>query len=249
MPFTPIHAIVALPFARTPLPAGAVAVGAMAPDLPLFFPWVGSYELTHGFPGVLWLSLPVGTRALRDLASRDPTGRVGAAASGGAEGADAVGLGSRTAARSIRDLFTHPDRLGSAWVPALGEKWGPLVGTSWLQYGSSVVGLAGLAAWAVLAYRRAGLVHRSVPTPVAVVRLVAWSAAVAMLVGSFAVRVGLDGIPTTSQQLRDAAFGAGTLAGAAILVIGLLASILVRHLRNRPPENGRHDSHTADRRG
>lgn len=36
MPFTPSHAVVALPFARTPLVPAAIAVGAMAPDLPLF---------------------------------------------------------------------------------------------------------------------------------------------------------------------------------------------------------------------
>jgi hypothetical protein len=36
MPFTPSHAVVALPFVRTPLVPAAVAVGAMAPDLPLF---------------------------------------------------------------------------------------------------------------------------------------------------------------------------------------------------------------------
>lgn len=36
MPFTPSHAVVALPFVRTPLVPAAVAVGAMTPDLPLF---------------------------------------------------------------------------------------------------------------------------------------------------------------------------------------------------------------------
>ncbi|WES65767.1 DUF4184 family protein [Microbacter sp. GSS18] len=36
MPFTPSHAVVALPFVRTPLIPAAIAVGAMAPDLPLF---------------------------------------------------------------------------------------------------------------------------------------------------------------------------------------------------------------------
>lgn len=36
MPFTPSHAVVALPFVRTPLVPAAIAVGAMAPDLPLF---------------------------------------------------------------------------------------------------------------------------------------------------------------------------------------------------------------------
>ena len=33
MPFTPSHAVVALPFIRSPLVPAAIAVGAMTPDL------------------------------------------------------------------------------------------------------------------------------------------------------------------------------------------------------------------------
>ncbi|RZI93616.1 MAG: DUF4184 family protein, partial [Microbacterium sp.] len=48
MPFTPSHAVVALPFVRTPLLPAAVAVGAMAPDLPLFLRGTPlSYQLLH----------------------------------------------------------------------------------------------------------------------------------------------------------------------------------------------------------
>jgi len=36
MPFTPSHAVVALPFVRTQLVPAAIAIGAMTPDLPLF---------------------------------------------------------------------------------------------------------------------------------------------------------------------------------------------------------------------
>lgn len=77
MPFTPVHAIVALPFARRPWSAlsssvrtwalTALAVGAMAPDLPLFLDvvWPGAQEgavHTHRwpfFPVVLLLALAV----------------------------------------------------------------------------------------------------------------------------------------------------------------------------------------------
>lgn len=48
MPFTPSHAIVALPFVRTPLLPAAIAVGAMTPDLPLFVRFTPvTYQLTH----------------------------------------------------------------------------------------------------------------------------------------------------------------------------------------------------------
>lgn len=50
MPFTPSHAVVALPFLRTPLIPAAIAVGAMAPDLPLFVRgMLPSYARTHDF--------------------------------------------------------------------------------------------------------------------------------------------------------------------------------------------------------
>ncbi|MEU1973760.1 DUF4184 family protein [Microbacterium sp. NPDC019599] len=57
MPFTPSHAVVALPFVRTPLVPAAIAVGAMAPDLPLFVrlsPF--GYGRTHDFA---WLPLTI----------------------------------------------------------------------------------------------------------------------------------------------------------------------------------------------
>ena len=57
MPFTPSHAVVALPFVRTPLVPAAIAVGAMAPDLPLFLRGMPlHYGLTHN---LAWLPLTV----------------------------------------------------------------------------------------------------------------------------------------------------------------------------------------------
>ncbi len=251
MPFTPSHAIVALPFARTPIPAGAVAIGAMAPDLPLFFPGTVTYGQTHGFPSLLWASLPlalvlyaVWRLAIRPAASAlllpealrsripwtwDRPTRPERPVAAGALVVGAALLGVAT--HVIWDLFTHPDRLGSQWIPALADEWGPFEGTTWLQYASSALGLAGLAVWAYLASRKAGVVHRSDPPAVAVVRLVGWLAAAAVLVGSFAVRLGLDGIPVTTRQLARTAFDAGTFAGAVILVIALAASVLVQVLR------------------
>lgn len=251
MPFTPSHAIVALPFARTPLPAGAVAIGAMAPDLPLFFPWGPSYQLTHGFPSLLWVSLPLALAlyavwrlAIRPAASGlllpealrarmpwawDRVGRPVRPVRSAMLTVVAALIGVAT--HVFWDLFTHPDRLGSEWIPVLGETWAGVAGTTWLQHASSALGLAVLAIWAVRAARTAGVVHRSDPSSVAVVRVAAWIAAGALLVGSFAVQLGVDGIPTRYQELRDTAFDAGTFAGAAILVIVLLASVLVRVLR------------------
>lgn len=59
MPFTPAHAVVAIPFARTPLPAAAIAVGAMTPDVPLFFRVGIDYWLTHDWIGAVLVDLPL----------------------------------------------------------------------------------------------------------------------------------------------------------------------------------------------
>jgi len=51
MPFTPSHAVVALPFIRTPLVPAAIAIGAMTPDLPLFLRGTPlTYQMTHVHP-------------------------------------------------------------------------------------------------------------------------------------------------------------------------------------------------------
>jgi len=57
MPFTPSHAVVALPFVRSPLVPAAIAVGAMTPDLPLFVRGLPlHYGLTHAFA---WLPMTI----------------------------------------------------------------------------------------------------------------------------------------------------------------------------------------------
>ena len=243
----------ALPFIRTPIPAGAVAVGAMAPDLPLFFPWVAPYAVTHGFPGLLVVSVPLAVLlyavwrvVIRPAASAlllpealrarmpwawDRIGRPERPVRSAVLVVAAALIGVVT--HVFWDLFTHPHRLGSEWFPVLGEQWGPVDGTSWLQHSFSALGLAVLAVWAVVALRRAGVVHRTDLRSVAIVRVVAWVSAGLVLVASFAAHLARDGIPGSYSELRDTAFDAGTLAGAAILVLALAASLTVRLLRRR----------------
>lgn len=59
MPFTPAHAVVALPFIRSPLVPAAIAVGAMMPDLPLFFPVGPGYWMTHSWVGAFVVDIPL----------------------------------------------------------------------------------------------------------------------------------------------------------------------------------------------
>ncbi|WP_341954439.1 DUF4184 family protein [Microbacterium sp. LWH13-1.2] len=182
MPFTPSHALVALPFIRTPLVPAAIAIGAMTPDLPLFLRGVGlDYSFTHTFDNVVWTALvafvlfviwrvvlrpAVGEFAPLWLATRIPAewSRSGAEAARLAVGAGstrrlypvllAVSLILGVLSHIVWDLFTHEGRWGVDAFPALDEMWGPLTGYKWLQHGSSVIGLVVIAIWATLRLRR-----------------------------------------------------------------------------------------------
>jgi len=250
MPFTASHAVVALPFARTPIPAGAVAVGAMAPDLPLFFRWGPDYATTHGLPGVLWATIPIALLlyaiwrlALRPAASALLPAPLGARLPAAWDRPSLrppapaalllvlLGVALGVATHVLWDGFTHPGRFGSEWLPLLAQPWGPLDGTSWLQHASSLLGLAGLAAWAALALRRAPVAPRDDAPALRIVRAAAWTAAAFALVGFSAAALLTRGLPTDYRTLADTAFSAGTRAGAAILVIALVAAIAVRLLR------------------
>ncbi|KJL23711.1 hypothetical protein RN51_01245 [Microbacterium oxydans] len=181
MPFTPSHALVALPFIRTPLVPAAIAIGAMTPDLPLFVRGVGlNYSFTHTFGNVLWTGLLafglfliwrvvlrpavpelVPLRLARRLP--DEWNDRGLAVAGAA-----VGVGRARAypfllaasfvigvlSHIVWDLFTHEGRWGVHLFPGLGETWGPLPGFKWLQHGSSAIGLLIIGIWALLWLRR-----------------------------------------------------------------------------------------------
>lgn len=181
MPFTPSHAVVALPFIRTPLVPAAIAIGAMTPDLPLFLRGVGlNYSFTHTFANVLWTAVLafvlflVWRVVLRPavpelvplrLARRlpDEWSERGAVVAGRAVGVGekraypvllAVSLILGVLSHIAWDEFTHEGRWGVQILPVLDEMWGPLAGFKWLQHGSSVLGLVVIGIWALLWLRR-----------------------------------------------------------------------------------------------
>ena len=239
MPFTVSHAVVALPFVRSPLPYGAVAVGAMTPDLPLFFPGVAGYGTTHGFPGVALVSLPIAVvlYAVWRLLLRPAAPRLLPSALGSrlpAKWAEVripvlrevpaivVALAIGILTHVLWDAFTHPGRFGSVLVPGLAETWGPLPGTQWLQYASSVGGLVVIA---IVALRHLGGARRS--TVAAFPRLRAAFGVAVLLAGTAGVLVTLveTGAPSDLEAFRRFAFSAGTRAGAAILLVTLVAAV------------------------
>ncbi len=158
MPFTPSHAVVALPFVRTRLVPAAIAVGAMTPDLPLFVRgmWPG-YGLTHDFA---WLPVTVAVAfvllliwrcvlrpATRELLPRPVAQRLPVEWDTGARAAlrESIGgglpgilwlvvsLALGVASHIAWDLFTHEGRVGEQLLPALAGAVGPFTGAKWLQ--------------------------------------------------------------------------------------------------------------------
>lgn len=196
MPFTPSHALVALPFVRTPLVPAAIAIGAMAPDLPLFVRGAGiGYGFTHTYANVVWTGLlafllfviwrvvlrpAVPELAPLALSRRLPAGwsSSGLVALRRALGAGesrwypvllAVSLLLGVASHILWDSFTHEGRWGVAVLPFLDQRWGPFTGFKWMQYGSGVIGLLIIVVWAALRLRSAtpqAVVQRMLPTGV-----------------------------------------------------------------------------------
>src|SRR5690606_36377163 len=192
MPFTPSHAVVALPFVRTPLVPAAIAIGAMTPDLPLFLRGVGlSYGFTHQATNIVWTALiafvlllvwrvvlrpalvalapdALAVRLPEEWRTTGPSAALGVVAPRGRFGDVvllAVSLLIGVLSHIVWDLFTHEGRWGVDAVPLLQQSWGPLSGYKWLQHGSSMLGLLILAVYALLWLRRREVVRRPRPLP------------------------------------------------------------------------------------
>ena len=172
MPFTPSHAAAVLPFLRSPLPASALVIGSLTPDLPFYlpveFPWathtalavvttdlllgIAAWAVWHGL-----LAEPALAAAPLSLRGRIPGPAPGLGArlaSASRVGWTLVALAVGAATHVAWDVFTHPRRWGPEHIPLLAQNWGPLPGYRWLQYGTSVVGGAVLLVWFLHWWRR-----------------------------------------------------------------------------------------------
>lgn len=217
MPFTPSHAVVALPFVRTRLVPAAIAVGAMTPDLPLFVRGVvPDYAMTHD---PLWVPVTVLIAfvllvvwrcvlrpAVRELTPKPVAERLPAEWDAGARSAfrETVGGGVVAALWLVAslalgvlthiawDVLTHEGRAGAQLFPVLDEQWGPLPGVKWLQHASSLFGLVVLAVFAAvwLARRAPQPVNRVIPDAA---RLAWWLSLPLALLVSSAIAIVLAG--------------------------------------------------------
>lgn len=253
MPFTPSHAIVALPFVRTPLVPAAVAVGAMAPDLPLFTRGlIVDYSVTHD---LRWLPVTVimalvlllvwrvvlrpACRLLapRVIGSRLPPewdrgpGAVAVETFGSATRVVLllVALAIGVVTHILWDAFTHEGRGGVALIPALDEQWGPLLGYKWLQYGSGIGGVLVLAIAGALWLR--GRPRGPVrPAPLAV-RLSWWLSLPVMLIAAVLLGFAVYGPLTEEFTVQHLAYRTLPLACG---VWGVLTLVLILVIRSVP---------------
>lgn len=260
MPFTPSHAVVALPFVRTPLVPAAIAVGAMTPDLPLFLRGTPlSYQLTHTNVALsvviafallaLWyLVLRPAVRELSPtwLATRLPGewDAAGAAAWTGIRRRRGTlvtlvlvvaSLLLGVLSHIVWDAFTHEGRWGLRIFPVLADQWGPLVGYKWLQHGSSVLGLLVLALYAAWWLRRRGSEDDVVRVLPSAVRVAWWLSLPVILAGAWTIGLAVYGPLTPEWTAQHLAYRVLPPACAvwAVLTLGLCVVVMVRRRRGR----------------
>jgi Domain of unknown function (DUF4184) len=236
VPFTGSHPAAVLPFLRTPLPASALVIGSMAPDLPFYLPLPQPYA-THTWLAAVTTDLLLGLLAWalwHGLLAGLALATAPAALRGRLQGRVAPGLRRRissarqgalligalvlgTATHLAWDEFTHPRRWGTEHVAVLAGTWGPLPGYRWLQYASSVAGLLVLLVWFARWWRRTPAVRT--PQPPA-----RWVWPVLVVLGVIAGSAAA----LSAHGLDDAVFPAARWAGGTVLLAALLLAIFGR---------------------
>lgn len=252
MPFTPSHAAAVLPFLRTPLPASALVIGSVAPDLPYYLPVDVPWEthtatavvttdlLLGGLAWVVWHALlaePALAWAPGTLLSRladVPLGLATRIRSARELVLTVLALVVGAATHVLWDEFTHAGRWGTEHLPALARDWGPLPGHRWLQYASGVLGGAVLLVWLVRWWRRAP----RAPLPERPAAWPAWGA-----IAGAGLLAGVVGVLAAPDVRKAAWLGATWGGGAALVAAILLAAVWqVRRRMRRPgvPEESAH---------
>lgn len=243
MPFTPSHVAAVLPFVRTPLPAAALVIGSMIPDLPRFVPIGVPRGLTHSAIGAFTADLPLGLVALalwflvfraplHDFAPEwlrvrlPPMMPVSDVSRPRFLLRSISGVFVGITTHLVWDSFTHSDGRFVLAVPLFQAELGPFTINRWLQYGSSLAGLTIVVVWLVRWIRRTG--PRSEPPSIRLTEMRRFTAWLLVAIPGLAVALatwtggisGGDGILD-----RDLVYRAVTLSISFAGLIAILIAI------------------------
>lgn len=243
MPFTVSHAAAVLPFVGTGLPASALLIGSLTPDLPYFVP-VRFGEIyppgtvggpTHTVWALITLDLAIGLLAwlvwhgllaepLVELAPHPVRARLSGRVEfgvvrrwgGGRWIGVLLALAVGAAGHVLWDEFTHPGRWGARHVPLLAATWAGWPGVSWAQGVSGVVGGLVLVWWVQRWWRTTPV------RPVARGGAARWTwpavvASWAVVAAAAAARVGAG---------PGAGFYVATRSGCVVIVVAITVSLL-----------------------
>ena len=246
MPFTGSHPAAVLPFLRTPLPASALVVGSMVPDLPYYLPvdlgvpthTAGALVSTDLVLGAVCWLLWHGLLATPTLATAPAAvrGRLSGRVRLGLRprltprelGLSALALGIGAATHVLWDEFTHRGRFGAEHVAALARSWDGVPGYRWAQVGSSVFGIA------VLAVQLARWWRTTTPSPAAPGTAGWWPGLVVIGAGVLGGATALPGAPSLHSAVAAAAFRGGGLALATVVLLTFTWHLWhLWHLRHR----------------
>jgi len=166
MPFTIAHAAAVLPLRKTRLPLAAMMIGSMSPDFSYFTPVTITFP-THTLGGLFWFCLPVGlavwlfyvrvleapTIALLPDGWRDRVVRSEYRLSASLLLRVSLAIIVGAVTHLVWDSFTHSLSPVAEALPTLRDVTVNVMGRQlsvyrFLQYLSSIVGLAALAIWA-----------------------------------------------------------------------------------------------------
>ncbi|WP_246160345.1 DUF4184 family protein [Nocardioides humilatus] len=226
------HPMAVLPLRGLGLPATAMVVGSMVPDIPVFLNWYGTYQLSHSLLGIVTWDLVVATIvtflwfvAVRDAAvDLAPTRirerlvpHVCVTRTEWLLTPVAAAVGSAT--HVLWDSFTHVGRWGPRHIEWLAVEHHGLLGLKWAQYTSGVVGLTVVTVVVVLHLRSLAPLPGPRPRPVLPPVVLPLVIVGALIAGTVAA------IRKTSFGFRDMAFDGVVHSLIALVVLGALACV------------------------
>jgi hypothetical protein len=250
VPFTGSHVAAVLPFLRTPLSPAALAIGAMAPDVPYYLPLPVAPLHTHSAAGVVGVDVLMGAGVLlvwHLLLARPATAVAPEFVRRRVEPDAMAPLRERgwllgllvlyaslavgSATHVFWDSFTHAGRWGVRQLPWLAETHGALPGYRWAQYASGVFGAAVLLLWLRAWCRRTPRRPDGV-VPAWAYRRIAWVVIVAAGIAGALLRSWEPLTRDGGADLRRAAFTAAT-GGGASAILSALALAVCWHVAER----------------